>query len=121
MNLLQERGWTAIINDNLIHRVFGLVSVVIGALTGCVGILMARIHPGWVDEFGDSSTLVAFAIPSLVGAAIAYILMSVIGSAVDTVLVAFAEAPNEFERNHPGLHAQMVTAWRQVYPEEFGS
>jgi hypothetical protein len=46
--------------------------------------------------------------------------MSVVLSANNTVLVAFAEAPLEFERSHPGLYAQMVYAWRAVYPEEFG-
>jgi hypothetical protein len=41
-------------------------------------------------------------------------------SAVDTVIVSFAEAPEEFETNHPALCQQMMTAWRQVYPEECG-
>jgi Plasma-membrane choline transporter len=120
MTLFVERGWTAIINDNLVVRVLDLVSLVIGALTGCVGLLLASVRPGWIEEFGSSSTLVAFSIPALIGTAMAYILMSVVASAVDTVVVAFAEAPMEFERNHPGLSSQLVAAWREVYPEEFG-
>ena len=120
MTLFVERGWTAIINDNLVVRVLNLVSLVIGALTGCVGLLLASVRPGWIEEFGSSSTLVAFSIPALIGTAMAYILMSVVASAVDTVVVAFAEAPMEFERNHPGLSSQLVAAWREVYPEEFG-
>jgi ABC-type polysaccharide transport system permease subunit len=120
MTLFQERGWTAIINDSLILRVLHLMSFVIGALTGVVGILLAAVHPGWVEQFGSSSTAVAFFLPFVIGTAMAYILMSVVASAVDTVVVAFAEAPLEFERNHPGLSQQMVSAWRQVYPEEFG-
>ena len=119
MSLFSERGWTAIINDDLVHRVLSLVAYFIGALTGCVGLLLAIANPGWVEEFGSMSTLVAFGLPALIGAAISLILMSVVSSAVDTVVVAFAEAPLEFERNHPGLSAQMVGAWRQVYPDEF--
>lgn len=120
MSLFVERGWTAIINDNLVSRVLALVCIVIGLLTGCVGLLLARASPGWVSEFGNSATAVAFLIPALVGTAFAYILMGVVASAVDTVIVAFCEAPLEFEQNHPGLSVQMVEAWRQIYPESFG-
>jgi Plasma-membrane choline transporter len=115
MALFGERGWIAIINDNLVNRVLVLACVVIGALTGCVGLFFS----GWVSEFGGAATLVAFGVPFLLGTAMASIFMGVVESAVDTVVVCFAEAPLEFERNHPGLFAQMATAWRQVYPEEF--
>jgi hypothetical protein len=49
------------------------------------------------------------------------VLVGVVSSAVDTIVVTFCEAPMDFERNHPGLHRQMVSAWRQVYPEVMGS
>lgn len=45
--------------------------------------------------------------------------MSVVSSAVDTVIVCFAEAPNEFRSNHSLLSDQMVRAWRRTYPQEF--
>ena len=45
--------------------------------------------------------------------------MSVVSSAVDTVIVCFAEAPNEFRSNYPLLSDQMVRAWRRTYPQEF--
>jgi len=118
--LFLERGWTAIINDNLVTRVLTLICVVIGMLTGCVGLLLASASPGWVSELGSSATAFAFTIPALIGTAMAYILMGVVASAVDTVVVAFCEAPLEFEQNHPGLSAQMVEAWRLIYPEAFG-
>ncbi len=47
------------------------------------------------------------------------VLMNVIGSAVDTVIVCFAEAPQEFYRNHPDLHNNMVDAWRCAWPAHF--
>lgn len=119
MVLFVERGWSAIINDNLVESVLTLVSLMVGALSGCVGLLLASARPGWIEEFGGSSTIVAFSIPALIGTAMAFVLMSVVTSAVDTVVVAFAEAPMDFERNHPGLSSQLVDAWRKVYPEEF--
>lgn len=119
--LLVDRGWTAIINDNLVVRVLTLASLVIGAFTGVVGLLLIAVKPEWVDHWGMSSgTATAFFIPAVIGTAMANIMMSVVVSAVDTVVVAFAEAPLEFERNHPGLSAQLVAAWRMVYPEEYG-
>jgi len=120
MSLFVDRGWTTIINDNLVTRVLSLVSIVVGMLTGCVGLLLASASPAWLSEFGSSANAVAFLIPALVGTAFAYILMGVVASAVDTVIVAFCEAPLEFEQNHPGLSVQMVEAWRQIYPEAFG-
>lgn len=120
MTLFSERGWTVIINDSMILRVLNLVSLMIAAMTGCIGVLLANANHSWISEFGASANATAFFVPFVVGLAVASILMNVIASAVDTVVVAFAEAPLEFERNHPGLSAQMVSAWRQCYPDEFG-
>jgi hypothetical protein len=120
MNLFMERGWTTIIMDDLVLRVCSLMAFVIGLITGCIGLVLGELNSSWVEEFGDSATAVSFLMPFFVGTAIAYILMGVVASAVDTVIVAFAEAPLDFERNHPGLHQQMVNAWSAVYPDEFG-
>ena len=46
--------------------------------------------------------------------------MSVVSSAVNTVIVCFAEAPNEFQMNHPELSNEMRAGWRQAWPEECG-
>ena len=47
--------------------------------------------------------------------------MSVVFSAVETVVVCFAEAPNDFERNHPKLCREMSSAWKEAWPNEFKS
>ena len=52
----------------------------------------------------------------LVGIILCSILMSVIGSAVNTVIVCFAEGPAEFQRNHPTLSQKMRAAWLGAYP-----
>jgi hypothetical protein len=51
MTLFMARGWTTMINDNLVMFVLVLVSFVIGALTGVFGLLLAALHPGWVNRF----------------------------------------------------------------------
>jgi len=42
--------------------------------------------------------------------------MSVVSSAVNTVIVCFAEAPREFQQNHPQLSAEMCEAWQNAWP-----
>jgi hypothetical protein len=97
------------------------MALAIGLVTGCIGLVLGTMSPSWVEEFGSSADAITFLMPFCIGTAIAFILMSVVASAVDTVIVTFAEAPLDFERNHPGLHRQMVTAWEHVYPDEFGT
>jgi len=135
MELFQARGWTTIITDNLVHRSLALVSVVIGALSGIICMLVAKAT-GWTTTIfgsvtgevgggGDSSSLlsvsddgIVFFICFLIGVTMAFILLSVVLSAVDTVIVAFAEAPAEFNTNHPALYNNMIQKWRLVFPDE---
>lgn len=120
MVLFAQRGWTAIINDDLVINVLNLVSLVIGAITGVIGVGLAKAHKSWVSELSDEdSLLVPFVSCFLLGFLISSILMSVVASAVDTVIVCFAEAPNEFQTNYPSLSEEMVEAWRRTYPQEF--
>ena len=142
VNLFRDRGWTTIISDRLVVRALFLVSFVIGALTGCLGVALAGLT-NWMSDFGGASIPLAFFVPFFCGVALSTVLLAVVNSAVDTVIVSFAEAPLEFERNHPGLYTQMcqvrssleyslctfifircvsksiLQAWRQAYPDEF--
>jgi len=45
--------------------------------------------------------------------------MSVVASAVDTVIVCYAEDPNTFQANHPELSERMRDTWREAHPEHF--
>jgi hypothetical protein len=106
MMLLQSRGWTAIITNNLAQGVLGLVSVAIGLIMGLVAMAIANMR-GMV--FGDE-----------VGASAAAFFVSFITGALSIpVIVCYAEAPREFELNHPKLSQDMLSAWREAWPEEF--
>jgi hypothetical protein len=50
----------------------------------------------------------------------AQVVLGIVASATDTVVVCFAESPNEFQANYPELSQEMLQAWRQIYPSEFG-
>lgn len=105
-------------SDSLVHRTMMLVCVVNGALAGLVGVFLAWLT-GWAEAvFASDNHSPVFFLCFSVGFSLALIVMSVVCSAVDTVVVGFAEAPAELQMNHPNLYEEMTTAWRKVYPDE---
>lgn len=120
LKLFEQRGWSAIINDQLIYRVLTWMSLIMGALTGLVGVAMVQACPRilrGVDP--DAEGWVAFCIGLVIGGVLSNILLSIISSAVDTVLVCFAEAPLEFALAYPELSECMEQAWHTAFPGEF--
>lgn len=55
----------------------------------------------------------------VIGLVLSGIVMGLLSSAVDSIIVCFAEAPNEFAESHPSLAQEMQTAWSAAWPEEF--
>ena len=95
-------------------------------LSLCVGLICAAIGYGlgvgqeqWFvnapynTEVGYTCAVLGF----IVGLVLTSILMSTIASAVNTVIVCFAEGPAEFEVNHPELSAKMRETWLTFYPD----
>ena len=118
IGLFRQRGWTAIINDQLVYRVLTLIGLVIGCLTGLFGVLLNKAT-GWANaSVGADAHGTIFMLSSVLGWSLAMVVMGVVQSAVDTIIVSLAEAPQEFQMHHPALSQQVMTAWRQVYPNE---
>eukprot|EP00957_Ditylum_brightwellii_P104351 7947901-Ditylum_brightwellii.AAC.1 len=107
VRLFRARGWTAIITDSLVDNVLFLVSLGVGLITGVIASIVAN-SKGML--FGNEAGTLA--IPFIVA-------MSVVSSAVNTVIVCYAEAPNEFQTSHPELSNEMRTSWRQAWPLDF--
>eukprot|EP00956_Cyclotella_meneghiniana_P033375 scaffold95438_cov78-Cyclotella_meneghiniana.AAC.3 len=122
ITLFKQKGWTVIVNDDLIANTLSLFNLVVGLLVGGFGVLLKNSNPDWFEIFPDdvSATAVAFFFPFVVGIVISAVMFSVIDSSVNTVIVCFAEGPAEFEQNHPDLSLEMHEGWRKVYPEECG-
>ncbi|KAL3771245.1 hypothetical protein ACHAW5_006654 [Stephanodiscus triporus] len=118
LTLFQSRGWTTIITDNLAQGVLSLVSVAVGLITGLIALAIAQAR-GMVfgDEVGAYAA--AFFIGFVTGVVLTITLLTLVSSAVNTVIVCYAEAPREFELNHPKLSQDMRSAWRQAWPEDF--
>jgi len=61
------------------------------------------------------SNLLPFRFGFIFGVFFSSTMMSVINSAVSTVVVCFAEAPEELESSHPDHSRAMKEAWYNVY------
>jgi hypothetical protein len=120
--LFKNKGWTVIVNDDLISNCLSLFNLVVGALVGLFGLLMKDANPEWFLGFEDDTAaqMAAFGFPFLIGIVVSAVMFSVVDSSVNTVIVCFAEGPAEFEANHPELSAEMHEGWRKVYPDQCG-
>lgn len=78
--------------------------------------LIMDVSSDLFEDAGGDSKAVAFLLGFVVGLAISSVLLSTIGSGVNAVIVLFAEAPADFERNHPQLSQRMRSTWNDVYP-----
>ena len=120
MTLFRAKGWSIIIADDLVSNTLSLFTLIGGGLIGCVGLAVNAAFPSWLAEFESAASGIAFGFAFLIGLVISSIMLSVVDSSVNTVLVSFAEAPDEFQLHHPKLSSEMRDAWRLVYPAECG-
>jgi hypothetical protein len=91
------------------------MSLCIGLVAGLLGMFMGQdaIANAGVEE----ASMVAFGYSFLIGFLFASIAFGIVGSAVNTTIVLFCEAPAELQRNHPALSNEMRTAWAGAWPE----
>ena len=113
--LFKNRGWEAIIADDLVSNTLFLVSLLVGGVIGCVGLIINATSDLFDDAGGDAKA-VAFVLGLIIGLVIASIALSTLGSGVNAVIVLFAEAPADFQRNHPELSNRMRQIWSEIYP-----
>ena len=113
LQLFETRDWMYVVRDNLIQNVLFMSSIVIGGSTGVFAVVVEETD-GYEFSSFHQPVVTAFIIGSVVGYILSDILLlGVIGSAVNTVLVCFAAAPTEFDRNHPQLSRDMRESWSQ--------
>ena len=60
--LFAQKGWSIIISDDLISNVLSLFSLIIGGLTGCVGLVLNEINPSWFEGYVEGSSASAMGI-----------------------------------------------------------
>jgi len=114
MQLFEARGFSVIISDDLVQNALLLMSGMIGLCVGLLGLALSTI-PEWFPEDKDINYM-GFGFGILIGFVLSSIMLGVVESAVNTVLVLFAEAPYEFASNYPELSEAMRAAWRKAHP-----
>ena len=120
IQLFQAKGWTVIITDDLADNVLFMMSVAIGLGSGLVGLVMGFLDVNMFANLGfEHAAGPAFVVGLLTGFMFASIIMSVVASAVNTVIVCYAEDPATFQMNHPHLSSKMREAWVQAWPGLF--
>jgi hypothetical protein len=114
--LFRARGWSVILNDHLVSRSLAMMQFFIGILSGALAVVLGLVFLGI-----SVSPLATFSLGILLGIMLSSIQLQVVTSAVETVVVCFAEAPSALVENHPPeLSGRMVRAWRAAYPDECG-
>ncbi len=96
-----DRGWTAIINDNLASNALMILALSLGLITGVVGGITALLLGSFSDLNGASENgipLSSVILPMIVagfviGLFIGVLVSSIIDSAYATVFVCLAESP----------------------------
>lgn len=115
MQLFADRGWDAVVADDLVGNAITLTALVSGFVIGAVGVGYAAANDQF-NELTGNNLYVAFTVGLFAGVSICSILLGTIASGVNTVIVMFAEAPAEFEQNHPELSQEMRSKWLEFYP-----
>ncbi|KAG2836391.1 hypothetical protein PC111_g5031 [Phytophthora cactorum] len=112
--LFKQRGFDAIINDDLIGNVLGFAALGVGLICAGVGALIAETTDA--VTFQNSTAFLAI-LGLVVGIGVAVTPLAVIDSSVATIFVCFAEDPAAFQHSHPELYAPLVQEWHNLYPE----
>ena len=104
-----------LITDDLVDRVILVMSMCIGLVVGILGMFVGQdaLSNAGVEDAAMSAFIYSF----LIGFLFASVALGIVGSAVNTTIVLFCEAPAELQRNHPALSNEMRTAWSSAWPE----
>lgn len=112
--LFQKRGWTVIINDNLIETSFLITNIGIGIASVALTILVMH-SLAKISMLGLIVCCVSFLISLLMSAVFTRILLT----SVRTVFVCFALNPKALGVTHPDYLQKLTKAWHKFYPKEF--
>ncbi|CAK4626958.1 hypothetical protein LEN26_011573 [Aphanomyces euteiches] len=114
MQLFHDRGFDAIINDDLISTALSFAAFGVGCLCALLG--LAYHHLDTANQFQYSQYILPF-IGLLFGLGISLVPLSVVDSAVATIYVCFAEDPAALQHSHPEHFTELMTEWHRKYPE----
>jgi hypothetical protein len=118
MGLFTNRGWTAVINDELVGPALRLACFIPACFSAIAGAALAygsapSLLPDDRFTLGGLAAFVSF----VIGYAMASVLSGVIISGVRAVFVCFALNPAALGVTHPEALTRLITAWNVMYPQ----
>jgi hypothetical protein len=119
MELFTRRGWTAIINDDLVSNalMMGNVGMALG-VASCGAVLGVGFESGAFGGLGDvtNASLTLGIAGFIIGLAVSIIMTNILTSAVASVFVYLAEDPMALRRNHAAVYEELISTWGAVHP-----
>ncbi|KAJ1436898.1 plasma-membrane choline transporter-domain-containing protein [Ochromonadaceae sp. CCMP2298] len=113
--LFTKRGWTAIINDNLISRALGFGVLALAVFNALMGVVLGLIVAANGGDVGLYVVLGAV-LGALTGLVAGMVLSQALDSAVAMVYVCFAEDPAALQTNHPSEYSSLKGTWDHMHP-----
>jgi len=114
-SLFHSRGWTAIINDDLIEAVVFVACLGIAAITAFIGGLVALSQSDGQMASVYTPVMLAF----FVGLLLSTTIVGVIDSATKTIFVCYAKAPSALHATHPTHFFKINEAWSKFHPDVY--
>lgn len=109
--LFRARGFTALLNDDLLDFVMYISNTFIACVTMIAAYIFAKVVR---LPTAYSYLLVIFGF--FCGYVMGAVVLSTISSAITAVYVCFARDPAAFEAAHPHLYGPLSTAWGKIFP-----
>jgi len=109
--LIKERGFDLIINDDITENVLTMLAVIVGLITAVLVGLVALIA-------GVPSPGLLCLLSGVLAVVVALMALAPIDSAVATLFVCFAEDPGQLHARSPELSAKLSSAWVQHWGQD---
>ena len=111
-SLFREKGWDAIINDNLISQVLSFGVLLFATMCGATSYLLGAAFGQSLTSYGVADPAATLAVlGAALAAAVGAVCVRALVSAVATLFVCFAESPEALLSNHPAEYALLQGSW----------
>ena len=107
--LFQQRGWTAVINDDLVSTTLVVANFGVAAVSALAGGLASR-----TSSYVRISQVMMLSF--ILGLLMAFTVTGVLMSAVRTIFVCYAKASDVIGRTRPESAKKLRTAWEKFHP-----
>jgi len=117
MSLFKRRGWTLLINDDLIGNALFLGILALAGSTACFSAFFSFLFYNHLVAAGFANPITSLVIiGGFLGFAVGAMISNVVSSAVAAVFVFFAEDPSALALNHAETYNELMSKWRALHP-----